>query len=159
MKHFAMGTKKCLFVLLLFLFFPLFAEEKIDHQYDVWYQLVCIPTDSDSEPYTFEWFWRNPKWRNVIGFVQPQDMVDGKFKTSDFQFLNLSSRMGLEVKEAIYIFENDLLVADTSRKAVGTTFFVKGKGVVWQPDETFLLALYRLTVNPESENDSNYSWW
>lgn len=52
MKHCAMIAKKCLLILSLFLFFPLFAQEKIDHQYDVWYQLVCIPTDSDSEPYT-----------------------------------------------------------------------------------------------------------
>ncbi len=147
------------FYLLYILSFPIFSQEVINHKNDVWYQLICIPTDDGQEPYTFEWIWRNSSWKDVIGFVEPKKMLNGSFKLSDFVFMNPSSRMAIEVREALSIFENNKLTDKTTHVAGNVTYYIKKNGVVWQPDKTFLLMLVKINVYPESENDSGYDWW
>ena len=78
---------------------------------------------------------------------------------SDFNFMNPSSRMGIELKEALSIFENNQLVEGGTHISGNVTYHIKSSGVVWQPDKTFLLMLVKLTVYPESENNSGYEWW
>lgn len=146
--------------LLFIISINVFAQEKIEHDKDVWYQLILIPLEDDSDPYTFEWIWRNTSWKNVIGFVDPKKMTnDGNFKMSDFNFMNPSSRMGVELHAAISIFESNKLIEGNSYKINDINFTVKNNGVVWQPDKTFLLMLVKLNAYPAGENDAGYAWW
>ena len=149
---------------LLFCFFcllPLSASEipKIDHEQDQWYQLVCIEYRSARSPYVMRLLWRNPNWRNVTGMVEPEALDHGVFKTSDFQLVNPESQFGKDTQKAIAIFENHLL-GEGHVLEVGDQVFKMNQGaVVWQPDTLFLLALYKLDYQIESENDAGYAWW
>ena len=154
-----MKGRRVLLLIIILLSLPLFSQNKINHQNDVWYQLLCVPIEDEKEPYTLEWIWRNPTWKDVIGFVDPKNMVQGSFKMSDFVLMNPSSRMGIEVREALSIFENDELTSDGTHSAGGVNYYIKKNGVIWQPDKTFLLILTKMEGFPESVNDSGYEWW
>lgn len=147
------------FYLLFILAFPIFSQEKINHDNDVWYQLILIPVEEERAPYTFEWIWHNTSWRDVIGFVEPRKMLNGSFKMSDFVFMNPSSRMGVELHGALSIFENNKLTEGNTYIIGDINYHVKKNGVIWQPDKTFLLMLVKLDVCPKNENDSGYDWW
>lgn len=151
--------KLSVFIIFICFLIPLFSQNKINHQKDDWYQLICVPIENERDPYTFEWIWRNTSWKDVIGFVEPKKMIDGRFKMSDFLFMNPSSRMGIELREALSIFEKNQLVEGGTHISGNVTYHIKSNGVVWQPDKTFLLMLVKLTVYPEYENDSGYEWW